>query len=108
MAGDWIKWTKGLAKRPEVLQMAADLGRSRHEVAGLVMEFWEWCDDNVVPEGETANCSGLVSIAAVSTTLVDSIVGVPGFADSMTAVDWLRINAARGLLELPRDRKSVV
>lgn len=91
MAGDWIKWTKGLAKRPEVLHMAHVLGRSRHEVAGLLCEFWEWTDDNVVPSDSSATCPGFVRIVSASCPLVDSLAGVDGFAKAMSAVGWLII-----------------
>lgn len=46
MAGDWIEWSKGLARKPEVLAIAQDLHMSRFEVAGRLMEVWEWFDDN--------------------------------------------------------------
>jgi hypothetical protein len=100
MAGDWIKWVKGLARRPEVLQMAFALGKTRHEVAGLLMEFWEWADDNVVVETTSANSPGFVRIASASLALVDSIIGVAGFAESMSSVGWLHVRS--GSLEFPK------
>jgi hypothetical protein len=45
MAGDWIPWCKGLARKPEVLAVAKATGRSRKDVATTLMEFWEWADD---------------------------------------------------------------
>ena len=41
----WIVWTKGLARKLEVLLIAERTGWSRHEVAGRLMEFWEWVDE---------------------------------------------------------------
>lgn len=61
MAGDWLKWTKGLARKPEVLHIAAQLGRSRHEVASVLMELWEWADDNAQIE-EGKGFAGPVSV----------------------------------------------
>lgn len=46
MAGEWIPWEKGLARKPEVLAIAKATGLERREVAGTLMEFWEWCDSN--------------------------------------------------------------
>lgn len=100
MAGDWIKWTKGLAKRPEVLHMATLMGRSRHEVAGLLCEFWEWADDNVLPADESAICPGFVRIASVSESLVDTLAGAVGFASAMSTVGWIIIRP--GSLEFPK------
>lgn len=95
MTGDWIKWVKGLAKRPEVLEMARMMNRSRHEVAGLLMEFWEWADDNVTLETESANCPGFVRIASASCPLVNHLAGADGFAEAMTSVGWLVIRDGR-------------
>lgn len=47
MAGDWLKWNKGLAQRREVLILSSILKIDRHEVAGRLMVLWEWCDDNL-------------------------------------------------------------
>lgn len=104
MAGDWIKWVKGLAKRPEVLHMAHLLGKSRHEVAGLLCEFWEWADENVdVPilsASEADACPGYVRLPSASSTLVDSLSGADGFAEAMTAVGWLIVRD--GALVFPK------
>lgn len=103
MAVEWIKWVKGLAKRPEVLQMAHILNKSRHEVAGLLCEFWEWADENVsVSEEDSASaiCPGFVRIASASNTLVDTLSGADGFAEAMTAVGWLIVRD--GSLEFPK------
>jgi len=100
MAGEWIKWVKGLAKRPEVLQMAHIMQRSRHEVAGLLCEFWEWADENVLLAEESATCPGFVRIASASKALVDTLAGADGFAEAMSAVGWLIIRD--GSLEFPK------
>lgn len=101
MAGDWIKWTKGFAKKPEVLRMAGILGLSRKEVAGSLMELWEWCDDNVTLQAQQNgnDNSAFVTLGDNATTLIDGIVGHLGFADAMTAVGWLK--SRHGSLEFP-------
>jgi hypothetical protein len=45
MAGDWIAWQKGLARKPEILSVARKSRLSRREVAGALAEFWEWVDE---------------------------------------------------------------
>lgn len=91
MAGDWIKWVKGLAKRPEVIDMSVALGRPRHEIAGILCEVWEWADDNVDPADASVSCPGLVRMRSASSHTIDALVGVPGLADAMLAVEWLQV-----------------
>lgn len=45
MAGDWIPATVGLARNRKVLSISAACGRSRHEVVGLLIEFWGWASN---------------------------------------------------------------
>jgi hypothetical protein len=44
MAGDWIPIYHELPRRKEVGLIAADTGRSRHEVIGLLVDLWLWVD----------------------------------------------------------------
>jgi hypothetical protein len=98
MAAEWIKWTKGLARKPEVLQIASRLGVSRHAAVGILMEVWEWADDNVVIDDSASgfdpdNCPGSVRLGDQSASLFDATFGVPGLADAMTAVGWIAIRS---------------
>ena len=43
MAGDWIPYFVDTARKPEVLMIARNTKRTRHEVIGLLLEFWAWC-----------------------------------------------------------------
>lgn len=45
MAGDSIVVTVGLARRRELLVLARESGQSRHEVAGLLVDFWGWLSE---------------------------------------------------------------
>lgn len=103
MAGEWIKWTKGLARKPEVMQIAHRLGLSRHAAAGLLMEVWEWADDNVVVQelsgSEPDTTAGSVRLGEQSLQLFDATFGVSGLADAMTAVGWIVIRS--GSLTFP-------
>jgi hypothetical protein len=53
-AGEWIPWTKGLTKKPEVAIIARKSGRSQRDVSALLMEFWEWADDHTT-DGQLNN-----------------------------------------------------
>jgi len=104
MAGEWIKWTKGLAKKPEVLAIAARLGMSRHAAAALLMEVWEWTDDNVIVRdvsgSEPDKAPGCVQLGDNAASIFDATFGAPGLADAMTAVGWISIRS--GSLEFPK------
>lgn len=79
MAGDWIKWQKGLVYKPKVMRIAHLLGKSRFECAALCMVVWEWCDDNM------ENCYAV----GVTKTALDDVTGVRGFGDALVAVGWV-------------------
>jgi hypothetical protein len=104
MAGDWLKWSCGFARKPEVMMIATRLGRTRHEVAGILMEVFEWADANVVIDSGASGfdpdaCPGVVQLGEQSKQLLDAIAGVSGLADAMTAVGWLQ--ARSGSLVFP-------
>jgi len=79
MAGDWIKWTKGLTRKREVVAIASRLEISRREVASTLMEVWEWADDN------TVDCH----VPSVTKAFLDELTGVTGIADAMENERWL-------------------
>lgn len=83
MAGDWIVWSKGFAKKPEILRLAAAFGMTRQHVAACCMEVWEWFDENTV-DGHAPS---------VTRFLLDDIAGRSGFTDSMIEVGWLVLDA---------------
>ncbi len=99
MTGDWIKWAKGLARKPEVISMAGILGRSRHEVAGLLCEIWEWADDNIAVRNLSAKCPGLVQVSRAPLEVIDAICAVDGMGLAMQKVGWLRVYD--GTIEFP-------
>lgn len=104
MAGDWIKWSKGLGRKPEVMQIAVRLKLSRHAVAGLLMEVWEWADDNVLIDESASgfdpdNCPGSVRLGDESKQLFDATFAVSGLADALAAVNWIEVRS--GSLTFP-------
>jgi hypothetical protein len=92
MAGDWIQWTKGLAKKREVLILAARFARDRHEIAGRLMELWEWCDDNIPQKSFDEDGNVSLFLGDNCPAFIDAEIGLPGFAEAMAADDigWLK------------------
>jgi hypothetical protein len=89
MAGDFIRWQKGLTRKPEVLQVASRLGVSAVTAAGHMMQLWEWADD--------VTTTGFVPGATPD--LMDAIAGLPGLAEAMAATmphPWIEIYDGQG------------
>lgn len=93
MAGDWIKWQRGLSRKPEVLRMSAKLQRSRHEIAALLMEVWEWTDEQVADPDEDGNAIVRIESGQVR-AFIDHLTGLLGFADAMSAEKWIEFRSA--------------
>lgn len=92
MAGDWLKWTVGLAGKREVRIMASRLHRDRHEIAGRLMVLWEWLGDNLGPEAFDPDTGDAhLEMGEDWTAQIDDIVGLPGFAEVLAspAVCWI-------------------
>ncbi len=83
MAGDWIKIEHGLPSKPEVMELADLLGVSDNEAVGLLVRFWLWVDENLSPE---------CPVVPGTTSRLDRVVGVDGFATAMQSVGWLVVN----------------
>lgn len=99
MAGDWIKWTKGLHRKREVVQMAAALGIDRFSVAGRLMAVWEWADDEIGDRDfDDEGCHAFVTLTAQQFPFIDEIAGLPNFASTMAGVDWLLDRGTRLML----------
>ena len=87
MAGDWIKWCKGLVNKNETHLISESLNMEPAQVAGHLMQVWEWLDDNadMLPNGD-----GVVTLGALQTKRIDRIVHVTGFGQAMADAGWLR------------------
>ncbi len=84
MAGNWIKWLKGLTKRREVLVLARKLNMSPREAASACMETWEWADDETT-DGH---------IQGATRDDLDRMLALPGFAVAFESpeVNWARFS----------------
>jgi len=83
MAGDWIPIRTDLSRCREVLAISRSTGRPRHEVAGLLVDFWGWASaetaDGILP-GLTAD------------DLAAPVGGDVAFWEAVAAVGWLSID----------------
>lgn len=102
MAGDWLKWIKGLSKKQEVIKMAGILGIDRFSVASRCMSVWEWADDEVPEESIRQNGSAVIKMSprdGDNIAFIDDVAGVTGFAEAMCDAGWLSIQS--GFIEFP-------
>jgi len=83
MAGDWIKWVKGLGFRSEVLTVARMLNVHRGVVALACMELWEYADTETV-DG---------NVVGASVDIIDAKVCLPGFSNALKSVGWMEETA---------------
>lgn len=86
MAGDWLKWTKGLPRKSEILMMASILNMESPALAGYVMTFFEWVDDNAKIDEKT--CDAVVTLDRITLVTLDRITGVTGLCAAMIEVGW--------------------
>ena len=80
MAGHWIKWEKGLLRKPEVMTIAGELGVSDYHAAAVCMAVWEWADDVTIDGNIKAKPE-----------VVDKVSYQPGLAKAMQDVGWLTV-----------------
>lgn len=92
MAGDWLKMEANTPDKPEVFEIAAQLGITTAEAFGRLFLVWRFFDQHT-EDGNGVN---------VSTPYLDHIAGVTGFASAMKGVHWLEGEEADGYgLKLP-------
>lgn len=94
-AGMWVKWERGLVRKPEVMQIARVLKCTPQHAAACCMQVWEWVEDTTT-DGVIKNISPAdVSFAA----------GIPGIGEAMLNAGWL-IQADDGLIIPNFDRHN--
>jgi hypothetical protein len=91
MATNWIKWTVGLGRKPEVLDIAALLSIHRLHAAGLCAELWEWTDANATVLEQEGGRPGFVRTLSATEATFDAIFGLSGFAAALIRVKWLQL-----------------
>ena len=78
MAGDWIKMRTSLVKAPQVIRLAADLGKSKAEVLGALFLLWVIADE-----------SSLEGVIKFGVNHLDKELNIDGFSNAMIKVGWL-------------------
>lgn len=86
---DWLKVEVDTPDKPECLALAALLKVAPAEAFGRCFLAWRWAQAHTV--------DGV--IRGVTAELLDSIAGLPGFAQALAEVGWLRLRFNR--LEFP-------
>lgn len=79
MAGDWIKIESVTPDKPEVYQMAAELGISPEQVVGHLVRVWAWADQ------QSLNGHAL----RVTSVTVDSVSRHACFSQALINCGWL-------------------
>jgi hypothetical protein len=79
MAGDWIKFEVATSDKPEVWQIAQELGIDPDAVVGKLLRVWAWFDQHT----EDGNAP------SVTKNVLDRSVGVTGFCNAVVSVGWL-------------------
>ena len=83
MAGDWIKMETMLHEKPEVIQIAAELGMDRFSVVGRLHRLWSWFN----AQSRDGHAKGVTDV------FVDELLSCDGFARMLRKVDWLEVRS---------------
>ncbi|MEW8048963.1 MAG: hypothetical protein AB2754_16040 [Candidatus Thiodiazotropha endolucinida] len=89
MAGDWIKFEIATPDKPEIWAIAEDLEIDPDAAVGKLLRVWCWFDQHT----EKGNAP------SVTKMLLDRLVGVRGFCDSVVKAGWLI--EKNGVLQVP-------
>jgi hypothetical protein len=89
MAGDWIKVEITTPDKPEVVRLADRLGIDQDAVAGKLVRFWIWADQQSV-DGDSLG---------VTSAFIDRLTNCPGFSAGLLEVGWL--TSRNGRLSVP-------
>lgn len=94
MAGDWIKMRTNLATDPKVIGIAERIGVPVPHAIGCLYMLWSWASEHTI-DGNAPS---------VTVSWIDRYLGVEGFGQALSEVDWLQvIDAATGRgVRLPR------
>lgn len=79
MAGDWIKIENITPEKPEVYQIAEELGLDIDAVIGKLVRLWIWADEHTI-DGEQE---------CVTEALLDRYTCNAGFTQALLNAEWL-------------------
>ena len=89
MAGDWIPFYVSTPRKSEVLQIRRATQRSRHEIIGLLTEFWCWA--------QSVAHDRLLERLTLD-DVVEAVGGDAKFWQAVAAVGWVEFTDAGVLL----------
>jgi len=89
MAGDWIKMTTCLARKPEVIGLSVRLKLDEFSIVGRLHALWSWADEQSL-DGVNLN---------VTESFIDRLTNCPGFSVALRKVGGLQ--GRDGALTLP-------
>jgi hypothetical protein len=92
---DWLMVEKVTPQKPEIIAIAADLHAEPDAVFGKCFRLWAWADSHSITG----------SVPGMTAALVDSLIGLPGFANALEKVGWL-VFQANGI-ELPNFQRHM-
>lgn len=87
MAGDWFPLQLWRSKCPEIVRVSSTTGRTRHEVLGLLCDFWSWASSE--------SADGRVRGVRVQ-NLPDAVGADAAFWEAVVSVGWL-VEGADGI-----------
>lgn len=90
---EWIPIEASTPRKVELVKIAAATGRSRHEVMGLVLEFWCWAAREI-KDGHVA-----IAVSALPSIIVGSD---QSFWSALADVGWLAPDADGSGFTVPR------
>jgi hypothetical protein len=111
---DWIKVEISTPDKPEIYQMASELGLDPDAVLGKLIRVWVWADMNIKPQELRNDCvtknnydrncdvtgtSFIMRDKSNFDMIIDRITNTKNFADAMLRSGWLIEND--GCYELP-------
>lgn len=111
MAGDWTPFETATLRKPEVLTIASKTSRSRHEVCGLLMEFWCWAGEQTVDGHVDAPVDGLPSAVGADVDFWQAVIDVGWLERNGPALfipnaeNWITVGAKARLDKTKRQQK---
>ncbi|WP_240780358.1 hypothetical protein [Serratia proteamaculans] len=88
MAYEWIKIEVVTPDKPEIYQLAEILAIDPDAVLGKLIRVWAWADQQTIDGNANSNA------ASVTKSAIDRIGFMPGFADALIRVGWLRFEGS--------------
>ncbi|WP_233268452.1 hypothetical protein [Pantoea sp. BAV 3049] len=88
MAYEWIKIEVVTPDKPEIYQLAEILAIDPDAVLGKLIRVWAWADQQTIDGNANSNA------ASVTKSAIDRIGFMPGFADALLQVGWLRFEGS--------------